>query len=180
MRRSVGTARQFSVRTLGRTPDASFSSNASQTTGTYSNLENHPRLIRVRDSRKTPKIRLDPSTGLPLTSETAPVREKSVRTAADRTVLQDEVLGGNQTLRNGMFSSERCLPCLTSPFVVPAARTRGESKEDKAARKAAIKEQKSARRVEKKVMKETFTREKQQQVKTQIARQQGGVGLKKL
>ena len=33
---------------------------------TYSNLENHPRLIRARQVRTTPKITLDPKTGLPL------------------------------------------------------------------------------------------------------------------
>jgi protein LTV1 len=32
---------------------------------TYSNLENHPRLIRVRDAKAVPKIKLDPRTGLP-------------------------------------------------------------------------------------------------------------------
>lgn len=33
--------------------------------GTYTNLENHPRLIRARDSRSVPQILLDPKTGLP-------------------------------------------------------------------------------------------------------------------
>ena len=32
---------------------------------TYSNLENHPRLIRARGDKPVPKIRLDPKTGLP-------------------------------------------------------------------------------------------------------------------
>ena len=32
---------------------------------TYSNLENHPRLIRARDAKGVPKIKLDPKTGLP-------------------------------------------------------------------------------------------------------------------
>ena len=36
---------------------------------TYSNLENHPRLIRVRGTRAVPKIRLDPKTGLPTTED---------------------------------------------------------------------------------------------------------------
>lgn len=34
-------------------------------TATYSNLENHPRLIRARDNKLVPKIILDPRTGLP-------------------------------------------------------------------------------------------------------------------
>lgn len=33
---------------------------------TYSNLENHPRLIRARQVKATPKIVLDPKTGLPI------------------------------------------------------------------------------------------------------------------
>jgi protein LTV1 len=32
---------------------------------TYSNLENHPRIIRVKNSKSVPKISLDPKTGLP-------------------------------------------------------------------------------------------------------------------
>lgn len=35
-------------------------------TATYSNLENHPRIIRVANSKPTPKISLDPKTGFPL------------------------------------------------------------------------------------------------------------------
>jgi protein LTV1 len=38
-------------------------------TATYSNLENHPRLIRARDTEAVQKIRLDPRTGLPRLSE---------------------------------------------------------------------------------------------------------------
>jgi len=42
---------------------------------TYSNLENHPRLIRVRDTKMVPKIRLNPKTGLP-TVVNPPSRKK--------------------------------------------------------------------------------------------------------
>ena len=65
-------------------------------------------------------------------------------------------------------------------FSVLPTRSKDESKEDKAARKHAVKEQKQARRTEKKVMKETFTREKQLQVKVAIGKQMSGAGLKKL
>ena len=34
-------------------------------TATYSNIDNHPRLIRARQSKVVPKIQLDPRTGLP-------------------------------------------------------------------------------------------------------------------
>jgi protein LTV1 len=36
---------------------------------TYSNLENHPRMIRARTSKPIPKITLDPRTGLPTVAE---------------------------------------------------------------------------------------------------------------
>jgi protein LTV1 len=36
------------------------------TQATYTNLENHPRLIMAREERKVPKILLDPRTGFPL------------------------------------------------------------------------------------------------------------------
>lgn len=54
--------------------------------GTYSNLENHPRLIRARDSKSVPKIQLDPRTGLPSVAE-QPKRQakalKSLETSSD-------------------------------------------------------------------------------------------------
>lgn len=56
---------------------------------TYSNLENHPRLIRVRDTSTVPKIRLDPKTGLPIAATAAP-RKKS----EDLSEEEDEDDGG--------------------------------------------------------------------------------------
>ena len=43
---------------------------------TYSNLENHPRLIRARNNKPVPKIRLDPKTGLPSLLEEPSVSAK--------------------------------------------------------------------------------------------------------
>jgi protein LTV1 len=34
---------------------------------TYTNLENHPRLIKAREKQRVSKIRLDPKTGFPIT-----------------------------------------------------------------------------------------------------------------
>ena len=39
---------------------------------TYSNLENHPRLIRARDTKTILKIKLDPKTGLPTVTNLPP------------------------------------------------------------------------------------------------------------
>jgi protein LTV1 len=57
---------------------------------TYSNLENHPRLIRARDSRPVPRIRLDPRTGLPVVDAPASAPTPKLRTkAADSSATDD-------------------------------------------------------------------------------------------
>lgn len=45
-----------------------------QFSATYSNLENHPRLIRAREPKPVPKIRLDPKTGLPSVESEHPAK----------------------------------------------------------------------------------------------------------
>ncbi|KAF9245715.1 Low temperature viability protein-domain-containing protein [Melanogaster broomeanus] len=102
---------------------------------TYSNLENHPRLIRARMSKPVPKIKLDPRTGLP-----------SVETGK-----RDE--GGQQldTLREEEEGPERVKHTIT--------RHRNESKEDKKARKQAVKVERQTRRADKKATKEQFDAE---------------------
>lgn len=51
---------------LSTCPDTHFKYLPSHTSlATYSNLENHPRMIRARTSKPVPKIVLDPRTGLP-------------------------------------------------------------------------------------------------------------------
>lgn len=42
--------------------------------GTYSNLENHPRLIRAKEVKPVSRIVLDPKTGLPTTKTVEPAR----------------------------------------------------------------------------------------------------------
>nr|GAT61310.1 predicted protein [Mycena chlorophos] len=97
---------------------------------TYSNLENHPRLIRARDGeirkKATTKIHLDPRTGMPL------VASESASESSDDDDADDR------------------------PRVGTIKRDRNESKEDKKARKQAVKEERQARRVEKKATKEMF------------------------
>lgn len=143
---------------------------------TYSNLENHPRIIRAQDTRKVRKIRLDAKTGLPVVEEEgqegsamAKARKQPSRSVPlDRAVLHEELAGNKED--DGDASRPQA----------PLTRSRNESKEDKAARKAAVKADKQTRRVEKKNLKETFATEKQTQIKAQVKRQQGGLGLKKL
>lgn len=74
------------------------------------------------------------------------------------------------------------LDLATAPKDAPKSyiRPRGESKEEKAARKQTAKADKQARRVEKKSTKEFFAVEKQAQLKAQLGRERGGMGLKTL
>jgi protein LTV1 len=58
---------------------------------TYSNLENHPRLIRARDNKPVPKITLDPRTGLPTVLDQTNVKPpKGRRPPADSVLEEDE------------------------------------------------------------------------------------------
>ncbi|KAH8119968.1 Low temperature viability protein [Phellopilus nigrolimitatus] len=103
---------------------------------TYSNLENHPRLIRARETKSVPKIYLDPKTGLP-----------SVKPAKDEKRSTANVANGDvsETIQ---------------PARVTVARPKNESKDEKHARKQAVKEGRQARRVEKKATKDQFFNEK--------------------
>ncbi|KAI0323075.1 LTV-domain-containing protein [Amylostereum chailletii] len=98
---------------------------------THTNIENHPRLIRARESNPVPKIRLDPRTGLPTISSTPTVKAPKRRSPSP----EDESREIHNTI----------------------ARSRDESKEDKKARKQAVKQEKQSRRVEKKATKQEFS-----------------------
>ncbi|KAJ7147951.1 Low temperature viability protein-domain-containing protein [Mycena filopes] len=101
---------------------------------TYSNLENHPRLIRARDpnapsKKPVPKIHLDPRTGLPtVATDAKPNLDDSDSESSD----------------DGR------------PRVETIKRDRNESREEKKARKAAVKEERQTRRADKKATKELF------------------------
>ncbi|KAF6754289.1 cytoplasmic protein [Ephemerocybe angulata] len=115
---------------------------------TYSNLDNHPRLIRARTSKPVPKITLDPRTGLPSIAESntkpTPKRGLNVR----------------QPLSNSEDTDEYDSDVTTKGHRGAAVgRPRNESAEEKKARKAEIKQQKQSRRVEKKAKQEQFSAE---------------------
>ncbi|KAH7906472.1 Low temperature viability protein-domain-containing protein [Hygrophoropsis aurantiaca] len=109
---------------------------------TYSNLENHPRLIRVRDSRPVPKIKLDPRTGLPSVDGDTSSNPKLLK---DRRIMHD-------------LAEEQEDATATTPKQT-ITRSRDETKEDKKLRKHAVKAERQARRIDKKVMKEQFSTE---------------------
>ncbi|ERE84986.1 putative protein LTV1 like protein [Cricetulus griseus] len=106
---------------------------------TYSNLYNHPQLIRCEPKPK--QIHLSSKTGIPLN------------------VLPKKGLTAKQVERMQMINSSDLPKVSTQP------RPKSESKEDKRARKQAIKEERKERRVEKKANKLAFKLEKRRQEK---------------
>ncbi|TFY68604.1 hypothetical protein EVJ58_g912 [Rhodofomes roseus] len=109
---------------------------------TYSNLENHPRLIKARQDKPVRKIRLDPKTGLPIVDGKQP----HSRTTADSASESE--------------SEDDSRPRVT------ISRPKDESKEDKQARKQAVKAERQQRRVDKKATKEQFSSEAKRQNRT--------------
>lgn len=67
---------------------------------TYTNLENHPRLIRVLDPRPVPKIALDRRTGLPSIVDTVRDSQKIKNTVPINTSDESE-----ESDNDGMLSS---------------------------------------------------------------------------
>ncbi|KAJ7611017.1 Low temperature viability protein-domain-containing protein [Roridomyces roridus] len=117
---------------------------------TYSNLENHPRLIRARDvnapkKAPVPKIHLDPRTGFPTVTAVDPKPKGRVSFGSD----------------SDSESSDE-----DRPRVQTIKRDKNESKEDKKARKAAVKEERQVRRADKKATKEMFGAELKTQKRT--------------
>ncbi|KAG6878318.1 hypothetical protein C0993_008915 [Termitomyces sp. T159_Od127] len=124
---------------------------------TYSNLENHPRLIRARNLKPVAKITLDPKTGFPTVVDHEHKPKK-----ADSSLI-DHLDSDND---------ENDIPVRQT-----ITRPRDESKEEKKARKAGIKAERQTRRIEKKAMTEVFGSELKLQKRT-IANK--GKRLKKL
>ena len=76
-RRNDGIARRFFVSSFIRVVLVLGLKRTFHLLATYSNLENHPRLIRARQTNPVPKIQLNPRTGLPTTSEQPEDEEES-------------------------------------------------------------------------------------------------------
>ena len=122
-------------------------------TGTYSNLENHPRMIGVaRKEKKKPTVAAAPASVPDLDEEAEPSLEDMARSNhGDDGDSDDASVSSDGTVR-------------AEPRA-PPVRPRGETKEDKKARKLAVKAERSARRVEKKTRQETFGLERKTQLK---------------
>ncbi|KAG9127411.1 hypothetical protein FRC07_014090 [Ceratobasidium sp. 392] len=131
---------------------------------TYSNFENHPRLILARDQRPVPRIKLHPKTGLPAVAEDghddAPATRRAVR---QKISAREEVLGVTAT---------------ESVIRKTISRPRNESREDKKARKEATRNEKQmphgkVRRAEKSAMRDAFSAERRTQQKAAMATPKG-------
>ncbi|KAM9666256.1 protein LTV1 homolog [Trichechus inunguis] len=119
---------------------------------TYSNLYNHPQLIK--DQPKPKQIRISSKTGIPLN------------------VLPKKGLTAKQVERMQMINASDLPKASTQP------RSKNESKEDKRERKQAIKEERKERRVEKKANKLAFKLEKRRQEKELLNLKKNVEGLK--
>lgn len=117
--------------------------------GTYSNLENHPRMIGVarKEKKKQPSAVPTPE----LDEEAEPSLDGFSQNGDNDDDDDNESVSSDGTVR-------------AEPRA-PPIRPRGETKEDKKARKLAVKAERSARRVEKKTRQETFGLERKTQLK---------------
>ncbi|NXN94323.1 LTV1 protein, partial [Rhinopomastus cyanomelas] len=119
---------------------------------TYSNLYNHPTLIK--EPSKPKPIKISQKTGIPLH------------------VLPEKGLTAKQVERMQLINGSDLPRVSTQP------RSKDESKEDRKARKQAIKEERKERRMEKKANKLAFKLEKTRQEKELLNLRQNLQGLK--
>ncbi|XP_036890676.1 protein LTV1 homolog [Sturnira hondurensis] len=119
---------------------------------TYSNLYNHPQLIKYEPKPK--QIQISSKTGIPLN------------------ILPKKGFTAKQVERMQMINDSDLPKVSTQP------RSRNESREDKRARKHAIKEERKERRVEKKANKLAFKLEKRRQEKELLNLKKNVEGLK--
>ncbi|XP_046958460.1 protein LTV1 homolog isoform X1 [Lynx rufus] len=119
---------------------------------TYSNLYNHPQIIKYQPKPK--QIQISSKTGIPLN------------------VLPKKGLTAKQVERMQMINGSDLPKVSTQP------RSKNESKEDKRTRKQAIKEERKERRVEKKANKLAFKLEKRRQEKELLNLKNNVEGLK--
>jgi hypothetical protein len=129
-------------------------------TGTYSNLENHPRVIGAvkKSKKKGPGSVVSTSTAA---SSAAPslISESSVSIDSEPPLSDyapSTVAGDDDDDDNESISSDGTIT-LSRP---PPVRPKGESKEERKARKLGVKAERSARRQEKKTRQETFAGER--------------------
>jgi protein LTV1 len=129
--------------------------------GTYSNLDNHPGMIKEQNRRR---IHIDPKTGMPVVTEKlskkALVKQQEMMEAAKKS--QQEAGEGDDSdddFEDEFEGSDE------EPENMGAKRNKAETKEEKKARKEAIKQEKKSRRETKKATKNAFANERSRQEK---------------
>jgi len=123
--------------------------------GTYSNLENHPTLIR----EKSQKINLNRKTGLPIVESLVENKnEENIKFKCDKQNVKDNE-------HNKGIEIEEDEKDQTRGVNLGEARSKHESKEGKKLRKQNIKAERKNRRVEKKSLKQAFAKERTKQTK---------------
>lgn len=125
--------------------------------GTYSNLDNHPGMIKEQNRKR---IHIDPKTGMPV------VTEKLSKKALQRRKEEEEAAAAEEAGEMGSDDEEDSEEeDEEDPENLGVKRNKAETKEEKKARKEAIKQEKKNRRETKKATKTAFATEKSRQEK---------------
>lgn len=125
---------------------------------TYSNIENHPRMLKIRGALNSkpgkttkqaeqPKITIDPKTGFPVVLGPADADSPDVESDAESDSTMDAEEANSGAKRQTI------------------TRPKGETAEQKKARKEQVKAEKQSRRLEKKATREAFGTERKRQMK---------------
>ncbi|KAG0236823.1 hypothetical protein BGW42_002691 [Actinomortierella wolfii] len=136
---------------------------------TYSNLENHPKMIKETSARK--RIHIDPKTGMPVVTEVKKKGQKKNQVEPEPVAKEEE-----EAAEGNVDGEEQEEEEWAEPENLGAKRNKAESKEEKKARKEAVRLEKQRRREEKKATKNAFAQEKSRQVKV-MRNQQGTKGV---
>ncbi|KAG0043085.1 hypothetical protein BGZ83_011868 [Gryganskiella cystojenkinii] len=131
---------------------------------TYSNLDNHPGMIKENQSRR--RIHIDPKTGMPVVTEVL-----SKKALAKHRELEEAALQAQREAERGDGSDDdfededEFSGSEAESENLGVKRNKTETKEEKKARKEAIKQEKKMRRETKKATKTAFASEKNRQEK---------------
>ena len=127
--------------------------------GTYSNMDNHPGMIKEQNRRR---IHIDPKTGMPVVTEKlskkALVKQQEMMDAAKKSLQEgdsDDDFEDEDDFEGSEDEAEN----------LGVKRDKAETKEEKKARKEAIKQEKKMRRETKKATKTAFAGERSRQEK---------------
>jgi protein LTV1 len=135
---------------------------------TYSNTENHPTLVRVRPRKAQERILLGPR-GMPIGAHALPGVAAAAKAKSGAARRDDADGGGSDDDDDDDDESVITLG--------GAARQRGESAEEKRARKAAVKAERACRRMEKKQTKELFAKERTKAMHVVASAQPNGLQI---